>query len=126
MASELVATTAQSPPARTRGDDLEPRHVTKRQREKAAAAGVEIHRPRGLGRGNHTAVVAMVEKNEGDKPGRVRTRVVANVTADNVERVMREYVAESAVIDTDELALYPRATRTFAGTAPCVTAPTST
>jgi transposase-like protein len=41
--------------------------------------------------------------------------VVANVTADNVERVMREYVAESAVIDTDELALYPRATRTFVG-----------
>lgn len=92
-----------------------PRPVTKRQREKADAAGVQIHRPRGLGRGAHTAVVAMVEKNEGERPGRVRTRVVANVTADNVERIMRENVAASAVIDTDELALYPRATRTFAG-----------
>lgn len=92
-----------------------PRPVTKGQRAKAEREGVEIHRPRGLGRGKHTAIVAMVEKNEGDKPGRVRTRVVANVTADNVERVMREYVAETARIDTDELALYPRATRTFAG-----------
>lgn len=34
---------------------------------------------------------------------------------DNLERVMKDYVAPSAVIDTDEHKAYPRATRGFAG-----------
>ena len=94
-----------------------PRPITKYQREKAEAEGVEIRRPRGLGRGKHTAVVAAVEKNREGMPGRVRTRVVANVNAENLERVMREHVAQSAVIDTDEFPAYRALLATSPGTA---------
>ena len=71
---------------------------------------VEDRVPAKRGRGtNKQPVVAMVERG-----GRVRTRVVANVTAANLREVMQTYVHPSACIVTDELSVYPSAARGFA------------
>lgn len=51
-------------------------------------------------------VVAMVERK-----GRVRARVVANVTAANLGEALADCVHPSACIVTDELNVYPKATR---------------
>ncbi len=62
------------------------------------------------GRGtSKTPVVAMVQRG-----GKVRTRVVASVTADNLASAMRECVHPSSRIVTDELPLYKRATKGYA------------
>ncbi|MBA4158298.1 MAG: IS1595 family transposase [Gemmatimonadetes bacterium] len=72
---------------------------------------VEDRKSAKRGRGtDKQPVVAMVERG-----GRVRTRVVANVTAANLEEAMRECVHPSACIVTDELNVYPSAARDFAG-----------
>jgi transposase-like protein len=55
-------------------------------------------------------VVAAVER----ATGRVRTRVVANVTAENLERVLKDTTSRTATIHTDEFVSYKRATRDFA------------
>lgn len=73
------------------------------------------NKPRKL-RGGHdkAPVVAAVSRTEGDKVGKVRTRVVANVTAANLASVMQETIHRSAVLVTDELSLYPKIGEQFA------------
>jgi transposase-like protein len=72
---------------------------------------VEDRVPAKRGRGTKKQpVVAMVERG-----GRVRTRVVANVTAANLREAMRDCISPSAFIVTDELSVYPSAARGFAG-----------
>ena len=61
---------------------------------------------RGKGRaykGNKTAVVSTVERG-----GRVRSRVVGNVTADNLSTVLQAQVDERAILYTDENAAYTK------------------
>lgn len=63
------------------------------------------------GRGTtKTPVVALVSRD-----GKVRTRVLANVTAKSLRAAIRENVSPEASIVTDELASYRRAARGFAG-----------
>ncbi len=67
--------------------------------------------PAKRGRGtSKTPVVALVERG-----GSVRTRVVADVNANNLRQIMRECVHPSACIVTDELSIYPSATEGFEG-----------
>lgn len=71
---------------------------------------VEDRVPAKRGRGtSKQPVVAMVERG-----GRVRTRVVANVTVHNLREAMQDHVHPSACIVTDELSVYPSAARGFA------------
>ena len=60
-------------------------------------------------------VVAMVERSENGRKGKVRTRVVADVRADNLREALEECVHSSATIVTDEYRAYPRATKGYAG-----------
>jgi transposase-like protein len=49
----------------------------------------------------HTPVVALVERK-----GRVRTKVVANVTSKNLKQCLNECVSKDAVINTDDAGIY--------------------
>lgn len=63
------------------------------------------------GRGTRKVpVVALVERG-----GRVRVRVVTNVTAESLGRAIRENVSQSAAIHTDELSSYKGIGKHFAG-----------
>lgn len=67
---------------------------------------------RGLGRryiGNKTAVVSLVERG-----GRVRSQVVHKVTGDALGRLLKQHVAKSAHLNTDESPLYRKAGKAFA------------
>ena len=67
---------------------------------------------RGKGRafkGNKTAVVSLVERG-----GRVRSKVVKDVTAGNIDKLLKRYVWGSAILNTDESALYKRSGKDFA------------
>lgn len=67
---------------------------------------------RGMGRrytGNKTAVVSLVERG-----GRVRSRVAAKITDDALGRLLKQHVAETAHLNTDESTVYTRAGKTFA------------
>lgn len=68
-------------------------------------------RKRNTGRGtDKPPVVAMIERG-----GRVRARVVADVTGRTLKRAIRESVRSSAAIHTDELASYRGIGKSFAG-----------
>ena len=63
------------------------------------------------GRGTKkTPVVALVERN-----GRIRTRVVEHINADNLKTAIRQTVHPKAAIHTDELNLYKGIGQEFAG-----------
>ena len=67
---------------------------------------------RGMGRrytGNKTAVVSLVERG-----GRVRSQVVNKVSGDALGRLLKQHVAETAHLNTDESPLYKKAGATFA------------
>lgn len=71
---------------------------------------VEDRKPAKRGRGtSKQPVVAMVERG-----GRVRTRVVANVTVHNLREAMESCVHPSACIVTDDYGVYPTATKGYA------------
>jgi len=89
-----------------------PRKLSKQAREKLIAEHGELPKPkRGLGRNHHTPVIACVERDS----GKVRTRVVANVTAENLKDALRDMVHPSAVLHTDELNVYPPVAKGYAG-----------
>jgi transposase-like protein len=56
----------------------------------------------------HTPVMALVEQG-----GKMKTRVVSNVTAKNLGQVMNEHVSKEAVICTDEHGAYRQAAKPF-------------
>jgi transposase-like protein len=67
---------------------------------------------RGMGRryvGNKTAVVSLVERG-----GRVRSRVAHKVTGDALGRLLKQHVAETAHLNTDESPLYTKPGKKFA------------
>jgi transposase-like protein len=67
---------------------------------------------RGMGRrytGNKTAVVSLVERG-----GRVRSQVVQKVTGDVLGRLLKQHVAESAHLNTDEAPVYKKPGQSFA------------
>ncbi len=67
---------------------------------------------RGMGRryvGNKTAVMSMVERG-----GDVRSQVVNKVTGAMLGRLLKQHVAESAHLNTDESPLYKKAGKAFA------------
>ena len=67
---------------------------------------------RGMGRrytGNKTAVVSLVERG-----GRVRSRVTPKVTGDALGRLLKQHVAETAHLNTDESPLYTKPGKKFA------------
>jgi hypothetical protein len=67
---------------------------------------------RGMGRrytGNKTAVVSLVERG-----GRVRSQVVQKVTGDVLGRLLKQRVAESAHLNTDEAPIYKKPGKSFA------------
>jgi transposase-like protein len=57
-----------------------------------------------------TPVVALIERG-----GKMRTRVVANVTQKNLKAVINECVDKTAIINTDESAVYRNQLKAFAG-----------
>ena len=67
---------------------------------------------RGFGRryiGNKTAVVSLVERG-----GRVRSHVVNKVTGEALGRLLKQHVAKSAHLNTDESPLYRKTAKLFA------------
>lgn len=87
-----------------------PRKPTKAARERAAAEGREIPKPK-RGRGTKKIpVVVMVERG-----GKVRASPVASVTGDNLESAIRRYCDPSSRIVTDELVLYRGIGKHFEG-----------
>lgn len=67
---------------------------------------------RGMGRrytGNKTAVVSLVERG-----GRVRSQVVQKVIGDVLGRLLKQHVAESAHLNTDEVPVYKKPGKDFA------------
>jgi transposase-like protein len=67
---------------------------------------------RGMGRrytGNKTPVVSLVERG-----GRVRSRAVPKVTGDALAQLLKQHVAESAHLNTDELSFYRKPGKKFA------------
>ncbi len=67
---------------------------------------------RGMGRryvGNKTVVVSLVERG-----GRVHSQIVHKVTGDALGRLLKQHVAKSAHLNTDESPLYKRTGRAFA------------
>lgn len=67
---------------------------------------------RGMGRryvGNKTPVVSLVERG-----GRVRSQVVQKVTRDTLGRRLKQHVAQSAHLNTDESPLYKKTGKEFA------------
>jgi transposase-like protein len=67
---------------------------------------------RGMGRrytGNKTAVVSLVERG-----GRVRSQVVQKVSGDVLGRLLKQHVAESAHLNTDEAPVYKKPGKSFA------------
>jgi transposase-like protein len=67
---------------------------------------------RGMGRrytGNKTAVVSLVERG-----GRVRSQVTPKVTGDALGQLLKQHVAETAHLNTDESPLYTKAGTRFA------------
>ena len=69
-------------------------------------------RARGRGRaytGNKTAIVALVERG-----GRVRSTVFDKVSGRSITRLLRQHVAASAHLNTDESGLYDKAGKHFA------------
>ena len=67
---------------------------------------------RGMGRryvGNKTAVVSLIERG-----GRVRSQIVHKVTGDALGRLLKQHVAKSAHLNTDESPLYRKTGKTFA------------
>lgn len=89
-----------------------PRKMSKQEREHLLREHGELpKRPRGRGRGHHVPVLAAVERGT----GRVRTRVVADVTASNLKTTLRQMVATTAVLYTDEYNAYRSVARDYAG-----------
>jgi transposase-like protein len=67
---------------------------------------------RGMGRrytGNKTPVVSLVERG-----GRVRSQVVQKVSGDALGRLLKQHVAESAHLNTDEAPVYKKPGKAFA------------
>ena len=67
---------------------------------------------RGMGRaykGNKTAVVSLVERG-----GRVRSQVTPKVTGDALGQLLKQHVAETAHLNTDESHLYKNVGKSFA------------
>ncbi len=81
----------------------------KPRKGKRDASGNLIVNKRGRGT-KKTPVVALVERD-----GRVRTRVVDHVNADNLKAAIREKVSPKAAIHTDELNLYKGIGQEFEG-----------
>lgn len=89
-----------------------PRGMSKQEKDAILARGEELpRRPRGRGRGNHVPVLAALERGT----GRVRTRVVADVTAHNLREALADMVAPAATLHTDEHAPYKRVAEGYAG-----------
>ncbi|MGA2067411.1 MAG: IS1595 family transposase [Thermoguttaceae bacterium] len=81
----------------------------KPRKGKKDAAGNLIVNKRGRGT-KKVPVVALVERS-----GRVRTRVVEHVTADNLKKAIRDHVSRKAGIQTDDLGLYQGIGEEFKG-----------
>jgi transposase-like protein len=81
----------------------------KPRKGKKDADGNPIVNKRGRGT-KKTPVVALVERD-----GRIRTRVVEHVNADNLKTAIRDNVNQQAAIQTDELNLYKGIGQEFAG-----------
>jgi transposase-like protein len=67
---------------------------------------------RGMGRrytGNKTAVVSLIERG-----GRVRSQIVQKVSGDVLGRLLKQHVAESAHLNTDESPVYKKPGQSFA------------
>jgi transposase-like protein len=67
---------------------------------------------RGMGRrytGNKTAVVSLVERG-----GRVRSQVAKKVTGDALGQLLKEHIAETAHLNTDESPVYTKIGKSFA------------
>lgn len=87
-----------------------PRKLSKQAREALEREGKEIPKSkRGMGT-KKTPVVAAVQRG-----GRIRRKVVANVTAENLKQFLKGTVQCSAQICTDEARVYPKATEDHAG-----------
>jgi transposase-like protein len=83
-----------------------PRKLSKQAKEKLLAEGKELPRNK-RGRGaDKQPVLAVVERSEGEKKGRVRTRVVADVTAENLKEMIRQSAHRASTVVTDGLSLY--------------------
>lgn len=81
----------------------------KPRKGKKDAAGNLIINKKGRGT-KKTPVLALVERD-----GRVRTKVVEHVNADNLKSAIRENVSRKAAIQTDELNLYQGIGQEFKG-----------
>ncbi|HEX8245292.1 MAG TPA: IS1595 family transposase [Longimicrobium sp.] len=82
-----------------------PRKLSKQAKEKLTAEGKEIPKSK---RGAGTSKVPVVAAVQRD--GKIRRRVIANITADNLKDFLKGTVQCSATIVTDENAAYPKAT----------------
>lgn len=88
------------------------RPMSKQERERILAEGKELpHRPRGRGRGKHVPVIAAVER----ASGKVRTFVVADVTAENLKSALQGMVSPKATLHTDESNVYVGIAKDYAG-----------
>lgn len=86
-----------------------PRKLSKQAKDALVAEGKELPRSkRGAGT-KKVPVVAAVQRG-----GKIRRRVIANITAENLGRFINANVKRSATILTDENAGYPRATIGYA------------
>lgn len=87
-----------------------PRKISKSERERLIAEGKEVPVSK---RGRGTKKVPVVSAVQRD--GKVTSRVVNNVTADNLREFMKKAVAPSATVCTDEAREYPSAAAGFEG-----------
>lgn len=89
-----------------------PRKMSKQEREAILARGEELPKPtRGRGRNHHIPVVAAVERST----GKVRTRVIADVTSLNLREAVAEMVDPNATLHTDEHIGYKSIAKDYAG-----------
>jgi hypothetical protein len=87
-----------------------PRPLSKGQKEPILAKGEELPVSK-RGRGTRKIPVVAVVQRE----GKVRRRAIANITSANIEAYLKGTVHGDAAIMTDELNVYPSATKDFKG-----------
>jgi transposase-like protein len=87
-----------------------PRRLSAKQREKLIAEGKEVPQAK---RGRGTKKIPVVSAVQRD--GKIRRRVIANITGENVGEFLKDTVHGDAAIVTDQLNTYPHATKGFKG-----------
>lgn len=87
-----------------------PRPLSKAHKESLIAQGKEIPVNK-RGRGTRKVPVVAVVQRE----GKIRRRAIANITAENIGAYLAGTVHGDAAIMTDELNIYPKATKRFKG-----------